>query len=285
MKTKYRIDEDCRLLREMTNMSREDLASELGVGIATINRWENLQTEPSEDNLENFYSYAYKNGIRINGIKEQLYKEEHDEDEILLFHGSKNGIDGKVKLDASKINNDFGKGFYLGESFRQAALFISPFERSCVYDLSFRNKGLKKETYSVDTEWMLTIACYRGKLNGIISNKKKEKLCKKAEDADYIIAPIADNRMYQIIDSFIDGEITDEQCKHALAATELGMQYVIKTAKALNHLKILERCYLCKPEKMAYTQTRNDEVKTSESKVKAARIKYRGKGKYIDELL
>lgn len=30
----------------------------------------------------------------------------------------------------------------------------------------------------------------------------------KANEADYIIVPIADNRMYQIIDSFIDGEIT-----------------------------------------------------------------------------
>ena len=32
----------------------------------------------------------------------------------------------------------------------------------------------------------------------------------KSRDCDYIIAPIADNRMFKIIDSFIEGEITDE---------------------------------------------------------------------------
>ena len=51
-------------------------------------------------------------------------------------------------------------------------------------------------------------------------------LIEQSKDCDYIIAPIADNRMFQIINAFIDGEITDEQCKHCLAATNLGMQYI-----------------------------------------------------------
>lgn len=39
--------------------------------------------------------------------------------------------------------------------------------------------------------------------------------------------------MFRIIDSFIEGEITDEQCIHCLAATNLGLQYVFKTKKCL----------------------------------------------------
>ena len=137
----------------------------------------------------------------------------------------------------------------------------------------------------MNTEWMLTVACFRDRLKGRISSEKQTEICAKANKADYIIAPIADNRMYQIIDSFIDGEITDEQCRHALAATELGMQYVIKTERAAKCAEVLERCFLCSEEKKDYYTARSDDFRAAQDKVRAARIKYRGKGKYIDELL
>lgn len=50
--------------------------------------------------------------------------------------------------------------------------------------------------------------------------------------------------MFEIIDSFIDGEITDIQCQHCLSATNLGMQYVFVSEKALSQITLLERCYL-----------------------------------------
>ena len=71
-----------------------------------------------------------------------------------------------------------------------------------------------------------------------------KKLISKLENIDYVIAPIADNRMYRIINSFIDGEITDEQCKHCLAATNLGNQYVLLTNNETNiaSRRIVEKC-------------------------------------------
>ena len=285
MENHYRIEEDCRLFREMRRLSQSDLANKLGIGLATVNRWENMQTAPDEDNLEKFYAYAYRNSVKLNSIKEQFYREELGQDEYLLFHGAKTIIDGEIRSDVSRHNNDFGQGFYMGESFRQAALFVSNFESSCVYAIKFKDTDLTKASYSVNTEWMLTVASFRGKLRGRVSDEQQARIRAKADSADYIIAPIADNRMYQIIDSFIDGEITDEQCRHALAATELGMQYVIKTDRAAKCAEVLERCFLCTPEKNDYTSARKADLKASEDKVRAARIKYRGKGKYIDELL
>ena len=208
MDNQFRIEEDSRLLREMRQLSQTELADQLGVGIATINRWENRQKEPITENLEKFYAYAYHSGIRLNRIKEQFYREELESEAVLLFHGAKTIIDGKIRADASRYNNDFGRGFYMGETFRQAALFVSNFESSSVYCIKFMNGGLRKVSYSVNTEWMLTVACFRGRLKGRISAEKQAEICAKADKADYIIAPIADNRMYQIIDSFIDGEIT-----------------------------------------------------------------------------
>ena len=51
--------------------------------------------------------------------------------------------------------------------------------------------------------------------------------------------------MFELIDAFIAGELTDKQTLYALSATHLGMQYVLKSQKALDNLYNLDRCYIC----------------------------------------
>jgi len=284
-RNEYLLADDIKLIRKLRGLTQGELANVLNVGAASVNRWESDITGISNDNIERIYTFAYENNIMLNAIKEQFFREEVNADNKLLFHGSKSGLNGDIRVDRSRFNNDFGQGFYCGESFRQAALFVSNFTDSSVYILSFDLLGLKAAEYKVDREWLLTIACFRGRMRDRMSAEMTSSLMNKAGKADYIIAPIADNRMYQIIESFIDGEITDEQCIHALAATDLGMQYVIKSDKAAKRIKPLERCYVCKAEKTAYTSMRSDALRIADDKVRAARIKYRGKGKYIDELL
>ena len=91
--------------------------------------------------------------------------------------------------------------------------------------------------------------------------------------------------MFQIINSFIDGEITDEQCKHCLAATHLGSQYVFIRERAIEQVKLLERCYISNNEKEYYKNIRTADTKLGDDKVKLAKIQYRGKGRYLDEIL
>ena len=100
-----------------------------------------------------------------------------------------------------------------------------------------------------------------------------------------MVAPIADNRMFQIIDSFIEGEITDVQCRHCLSATNLGNQYVFLTQRAADRIEILRKCYLASIEKEAYISVRSEDAKVSNDKVKIARKQYRGQGQYIEEIL
>ena len=132
---------------------------------------------------------------------------------------------------------------------------------------------------------MLTIAYYRRTLDEYKEHPIVQKLINETENCDYIVAPIADNRMFQIINSFIAGEITDEQCKHCLAATNLGNQYVFTSGKAVRRLKILERSYISSSEKEHYKGIRAEETRLGDDKVKLARRQYRGKGKYIDDVL
>ena len=91
--------------------------------------------------------------------------------------------------------------------------------------------------------------------------------------------------MFQIINSFIEGELTDEQCKHCLAATNLGMQYIFVSEKAVSQAKLRERCYISQNERKYYKNIRLEESKLGANKVKLARKQYRGKGRYIDEIL
>ena len=186
----------------------------------------------------------------------------------MLFHGAKSEITGEIDIYRGRSNNDFGQGFYTGESYEQAISFVSGFEHSSVYYIRFNDTSLKCKRYKVDKE-----------------HPTIKMLAEQSRVCDYIIAPIADNRMFQIINSFINGEITDEQCKHCLAATNLGMQYIFISEKAVSQAKLIERCYISDNEREYYKNIRLEDAKLGDNKVKLARRQYRGKGLYIDEIL
>lgn len=50
-------------IRLVLKLSQEDLARELGVSFATINRWENGKSEPSRLALSAVKEFCEKNGI------------------------------------------------------------------------------------------------------------------------------------------------------------------------------------------------------------------------------
>ena len=281
----YNVEKDIKAVREMLGITQAELAADLHVEQATISRNEQGITAPSAKLLENFYEYAFHKDIRLNRLKEMLWAERISQGHRLLFHGAKSNITGDIQVSRARGNNDFGKGFYTGESYEQAVSFVSGFENSCVYYFDFNPDGLKSREYYVDQEWMMTIAYYRGGLEEYKDHPIVKKLAANTRECDYIIAPIADNRMFQIINSFVFGEITDEQCKHCLAATNLGKQFVFISEKSVNNLKMIERCYISEDEKKYYRKVRASEAKLEDDKVKLARIQYRGQGRYIDQIL
>ncbi len=280
----FNISEDMKIVRELLNITQEELADELNVEPLTIKRIENGITNTSKRTLDLFYDFIYKKKIYLNKIKEMFYKEELTK-EILLFHGAKSTIIGNIDINKGRKNNDFGQGFYCGESYEQSASFVENFENSSVYYFSLDVTGLRSLKYAVDRDWMLTIAYFRGTLNEYKDSTVIKNLISRLEGVDYVVAPIADNKMFRIIDSFINGEITDEQCKHCLAATNLGFQYVLLNDNAISRLKMLECCYLSNEERNHYRKIKLEDNKISDDKVKLARIQYRGKGLYIDEIL
>ena len=270
---------DIEIVMELLDITAKDLAESIGITPTTISRWRKNEEQVSSSNLNAFYNFAFGKGIRFNKIKEQLFKEDCKGNSVILFHGA------KISIEKSKSTNDFGKGFYCGESLEQSAMFVANYPESSLYILEFDKTNLSYTQLNVDRDWMLLIAFFRNKLTEYADHPVIQKLLTKLENVDYIIAPIADNRMFEIIDSFIDGEITDVQCQHCLSATNLGNQYVFVTDKALSQLQILRHCYLAPDEKKYYLSYKREESRIGNDKVKIARKQYRGQGKYIEDIL
>ena len=282
----YQVIQDIEMVRELLEITMEELAKEIGVSRTALNNWIAGKRTISASNLEAFYNFSFKSGVRLNKIKEQLYKEDLSEQKhVLLFHGAKTVIEGPITLEKSRKNNDFGQGFYCGESLEQSAMFVSAFPNSSLYMMDFNGEGLCSKKFQVDRDWMMTIAYYRNRLGKFENSEIIAKLIEQNKGVDYFIAPIADNRMFEIIDSFIEGEITDIQCQHCLSATNLGNQYVFVSPRALAQINILEHCYLAQEEKEHYLHSRKEFVEVNRDKVKIARKQYRGQGKYIEEIL
>ena len=281
-----KIDKDVKIIRELLDISQQELAEDIGTSYEVINRWENANVIPEDNNINSLYSYAYKKKIYLNIIHEQMLKDTYnDQNNIVLFHGSKKGINEEIDLNHSKIINDFGKGFYLGETFEQAATYIAYSKSHYIYSFLLNIENLKIIKFNVEEEWMFAIAYYRGWIDEYQDHPIIKSIKDKVENADIIIAPIADNKMFDLIDEFVSGMTTDLQCVKALSATNLGFQYVVKSEKAINQLKILSEMFLCEEEKKGYVNKRLDANKVGLDKVQIARIEYKNKGKYIKELL
>lgn len=276
---------DIEIVMELLGITASDLAEKIGVTSTTISRWRKSEENVTVSNLNSFYNFAFNKGIRLNKIKEQLFKEDCPAKSTILFHGAKTYIDGKISIEKSKNTNDFGRGFYCGESLEQSAMFVANYPESSLYILEFDKSKLKYTQLNVDRDWMLLIAYFRNKLTEYSDHPIITNLLSKLEGVDYIVAPIADNRMFEIIDSFIDGEITDVQCQHCLSATNLGNQYVFVTDKSLKQLKVLRHCYLAPDEKEYYLNSKKEESRIGNDKVKIARKQYRGQGEYIEDIL
>lgn len=281
----YNFDKDFKAIRDVLDISQKEFAKVLDTEQKTISNIESKDSYPSKTIVESAFTYAFKKDVKINKLKELLCRDNLSHDEKLLFHGSKGEIKGNIDVNFGRGNNDFGQGFYTGESYERAVSFISTYDDPSVYFMSFDDSDLKCKRYSVDREWMMTIAYYRETLDKYENHPLIKKIIKESRDCDYIIAPIADNKMFETINEFIEGNLTDEQCKHCLAATNLGMQYVFLTEKAASRLKIVERCYVCDKEREHYKKLKEDYRKLGNDKVKLAKAQYRGIGKYIDEVL
>lgn len=240
--------------------------------------------DPSNTVLESAYSCIYDLGVRLNKTKSELFEELKSKSEIVLYHGSKYGIK-ELTYDGFREDYDFGKGFYLSKSLSSAASFVNSQKSSSIYAFKLNLEDLNIYEFECDLDWMLVISLNRKKIEKYKDNKIIQNILEKINKADVLIGPIADNKMFEVMSKFSNGEITTVEAIHALSASRLGKQYVVKSQKALDKLTFLDRLYLCNDEKKESLRESKEEELIIQNKLDFAKREFRGQGQFIDEVL
>lgn len=273
-----------KTIRQNVEMSQEQFAKALGTTPLSINRWENGKTQPSKMAQTQLFEFCKKNDIDLFDYISQQVKRESDDERLIVYHGSKKGIIGDI-TPSSRESCDFGKGFYLGTDPAQPLTLICDEEKPILYTMKLDLTGLNVLEIEMNLEWAMLIAYYRGYMNEVKGSDIYKKYEKMADGYDVIVGYIANDRMYRVMKSFFEKEITDVALIHSLSALDLGRQYVCKTRKACKQLEIIDKRELSALELAILRDKsiirRQEGIDLTEEIL----IKYRREGKFFDEIL
>ena len=282
MKYNYDLKGDITSFLESINMNLEDFAKNIGFSRQFLS--EQMNDPSNNELLEQVYDFIYKNKFLLNEAKNELLIETKSDDSILLYHGSRYGLES-IDFKGSKKNADFSNGFYLSLSLDSAINFVEDIKYSSVYVFEAFLDDLDIIEFKCDEEWMLLICYFRGYLEEYKNSPLIKKLLNKIKDKDLIIAPIADNKMYQILGSFASGMISSSVAMHSLSASRLGNQYVFKSKKGISRLKFLSRFYISTSEREDVKKESKEQASLISSKLNLAKRIYKKEGKFIEEIL
>ncbi len=276
---KYRIREDIGFIIEADGINKLELSESTGISRSTLDLIAKKGVASNEV-CEKLYSYIYRKKYRLNSVKEELIKEKYGN---VLFHGSKYGL-SEVAVYGSRNHCDFGNGFYLGQTYNQALSFVCEYDKASVYSFRFSFDGLNVIEFNCSLDWMLAICYFRGTIKEYAESSMVRHIINKIESADVVIAPIADNKMFYVMSQFAEGEINADVALHSLSASGLGLQYIIKTEKALKQCIPIEKYYLSVPEREDCRKKMIERGYEIDTKLKLAKREFKD-GLYIEELL
>lgn len=277
-------------IRSTLQWSQSKFADEIGVSFATVNRWENKKSTPNRLAQEKILAICETNHISLAEIVHKAIINDAEEifthypEKMVLYHGSKSGIQGKIK-PISRDRCDFGAGFYMGTDPLQPLTLICDYEQSVFYILSVDLHDLKTLDVPADIEWAMLVAYHRGRMEAAHGTKFFQTYQEMDKGYDMVIGSIANDRMFYVLDSFFEGTITDTALVKSLSALKLGRQYVAVTQKACDAIKIERAVQLLWMERQALKksseQNRNNGVALANQICKD----YRREGRFFDEIL
>ena len=276
-------------IREKMNMSQTEFGEKLGVSFSTINRWENGKAYPNNMAQLNILELAYSNNISVAELVYEKIKLLADaipseKDRVILYHGSKSGIEGKIKPN-SRAKCDFGRGFYMGTIPEQPLTLICDYVDSKFYILSFDMENLNSLELQPDVDWAMYVAFNRGKMESIKGSGLYKKYEKYSEKKDIVIGSIADDRMFFVLDNFFQGNVTDKALVESLSVLGLGKQFVAVSEKACRNIRIEKEVDLSLLEKKSIEKEAEKLRAEGISKANEICRENRRKGKFFDEII
>ena len=276
-------------IRDYLNMSQTEIAELLNVTFATVNRWENGRAVPNKLAQTTLYEICKDNSvpvydITLNRIAKAANNIVLPNNRIILYHGSKSGIEGKIE-PKSRSHCDFGKGFYMGTDPSQALTLICDYDKSKFYIMSVDLSDLDMIEVPADIEWAMLVAYHRGRMEKIKGTTLYEKYRKMADDKDLVIGSIANDRMFYVIDNFFIGNVTDAALVGSLSALQLGKQYVAVTQKGCDAVRIEAEVEISHLERLFMKEVAEANRAKGVSLANDICKSYRREGLFFDEIL
>lgn len=269
-------------IRKRTGYSQRQLAETINVSFATVNRWENGHCEPTPIAVDGLRNFCRQQGLNYDEFEGNLYK--IGTESIVLYHGSKGGIDGMIRPSSRELC-DFGRGFYMGTDKNQPLTLICNFPKAKLYQVEFNLTELRILDIAVGIDWALLIAYNRGKMESIKGAEIYEKYRAMGKDCDVIIGYIANDRMFVVLDRFFSGAITDVALIHSLSVLKLGKQYVAITEKACKQIRIMDEKTIGATERKKLQNTGELNRKDGIAKAEEICRKHRRDGRFFDEII
>lgn len=276
-------------IRTFSNMSQAEFAEYLNVSFATVNRWENERAIPNKLAQSKIYDFCKKNGVPVydmilQRIQNAAQAVELEAGRVLLYHGSKSGIEGAIEPKSRK-QCDFGKGFYMGTDPSQALTLICDYEKSKLYLVSIDTRQLAMLDVPADIDWAMLVAYNRGRMERISGTPFYNKYRDMVASKDLIVGSIANDRMFYVIDNFFIGNVTDSALVHSLAALQLGRQYVAVSQKGCDAVRIECEVPLSYLERLFMKDISEENRSKGVSLANDICKNYRREGLFFDEIL
>ena len=276
-------------IRTYLNISQTEFAEQLNVTFATVNRWENGRAMPNKLAQSKMYDLCKEKSVPVydmtlKKISEAAEAVQPETNRILLYHGSKAGIEGKIEPKSRK-QCDFGKGFYMGTDPGQALTLICDYEKSKFYVVSVATDTLAQIEVPADIDWAMLVAYHRGRMEKINGTDFYNKYRNMTAGKDLIIGNIANDRMFFVIDNFFIGNVTDTALVNSLSALQLGKQYVAVSQKGCDAVRVESEISLSYLERLFIKNTAEENRTKGISLANDICRNYRREGLFFDEIL
>lgn len=276
-------------IRTHLNISQTEFANRLNVTFQTVNRWENGRAVPNRLAQSTMYELCKSKSVPVyemtlNKIAEATKAVKTDSARILLYHGSKSGIEGAIEPKSRK-QCDFGKGFYMGTEPSQALTLICDYEKSKFYIVSVAADSLAQVEVPADIDWAMLVAYHRGRMEKINGSDFYNKYRDMTANKDLVIGSIANDRMFFVIDNFFVGNVTDAALVHSLSALQLGKQYVAVSQKGCDAVRIEAEVSLSYLERLFVKEVAEENRTKGISLANDICKNYRREGMFFDEIL
>lgn len=276
-------------IRAYLNMSQTEFAKQLNVTFQTVNRWENGRALPDKLAQSKMFDLCREKQLPVydmilKKITDKSKAMKLDSNRVLLYHGSKSGIEGTIEPKSRK-QCDFGKGFYMGTDPGQTLTLICDYEKSKFYIVSVSTENLALIEVPADIDWAMLVAYHRGKMEKIDGTPFYNKYRDMTQDKDLIIGNIANDRMFFVIDNFFVDNVTDMALVNSLSALQLGKQYVVISQKGCDAVRIEAEVELSYLERLFIKEIAEENRARGISLANDICKNYRREGMYFNEIL